>query len=124
MDTRKKGSSFVQVDPVCASRAAPRWCCRTRTDPGEGRAPSSLFGGLVLNCPNKKSFCSSFLSGLFFSFFFLRAIFQNLCYLYLKPGCLFVHELKKRFQSSIVGFLPFKVGLRLYLGFCHRFSVF
>lgn len=93
--------------------------------PRGGQSSLLPFGGSVLTCPNKKSFCSSFLSGLFFGlFFFLSAIFQNLCYLYLKPGCLFVHELKKRFQSSIVGFLPFKVGLRLYLGFCHRFSVF
>lgn len=62
---------------------------------------------------------------VFFLGFFLRATFQKLCYLYLKPGCLFVHELKKRFKSSIVEFLPFNVGLRLYLGFYHcRFSVF
>lgn len=124
MDTRKKGSSFVQVDPVCASRAAPRGAAGPGQTQGRAELPPP-FGGSVLTCPNKKSFCSSFLSGLFFGlFFFLSAIFQNLCYLYLKPGCLFVHELKKRFQSSIVGFLPFKVGLRLYLGFCHRFSVF
>lgn len=48
--------------------------------------------------------------------FFFYVLSSKICYLYLKPGCLFVHELKKRFKSSIVEFLPFNVGLRLYLG--------
>lgn len=62
---------------------------------------------------------------VFFLGFFLCAIFQNLCYLYLKPGCLFVRGLKKSFRSSTVEFLPFNIGPRLHLGFYHRhFSVF